>query len=273
MGRVVVSGSFDDLRSRHVRLLHEASRLGSVHVLLWSDDLHLARHGDAPGFPQAEREYFLKSMRYADRVTVVDGIEKDELPAEHADGGTIWVVEQSQGSPDKEAFCRERGLGYCVMPEEQLQGFPEHMDCANGQAESGRKKVLVTGCFDWFHSGHVRFFEEASQLGDLYVVVGHDRNLRLLKGEGHPLYLEDERRYMAGSVRFVKRALVSTGEGWLDAEPEIGVIKPDVYVVNDDGDRPEKQEFCQTHGIGNHVLQRKPKEGLPKRESTALRGF
>ncbi len=36
--RVILSGSFDDLRSRHVRLLQEAGRLGPVHVLLWSDD-------------------------------------------------------------------------------------------------------------------------------------------------------------------------------------------------------------------------------------------
>ena len=50
--------------------------------------------------------------------------------------------------------------------------------------------MIVTGCYDWFHSGHVRFFEEVSELGDLYVVVGNDANIRLLKGEGHPLFPE-----------------------------------------------------------------------------------
>ena len=33
---------------------------------------------------------------------------------------------------------------------------------------------------EWLHSGHVRFFEEASSLGDLYEVVGHDANIKLL---------------------------------------------------------------------------------------------
>ena len=79
----------------------------------------------------------------------------------------------------------------------------------------------MTGCFDWFHSGHVRFFEEASALGELYVVVGHDANVRLLKGEGHPLFPQEERRYLVAAVRYVHRALISSGEGWLDAEPEI----------------------------------------------------
>jgi len=138
---------------------------------------------------------------------------------------------------------------------------------------SARKKVIVTGCFDWFHSGHVKFFEEVSTLGDLYVVVGNDENVRYLKGEGHPLFRQDERRYMVQSIRYVKHALISSGNGWLDGEPEIDAIKPDIYAVNEDGDKPEKREFCAQRGLEYVVLKRKPKEGLPRRESTVLRGF
>jgi cytidyltransferase-like protein len=133
--------------------------------------------------------------------------------------------------------------------------------------------VIVTGCYDWFHSGHVRFFEEVSELGDLYVVVGHDDNVRMLKGEGHPLFPAAQRRYMAGAIRHVRKALISSGHGWLDAEPEIRRIRPDIYAVNEDGDRPEKREYCSAHGIEYRVLERLPKEGLPRRQSTELRGF
>jgi glycerol-3-phosphate cytidylyltransferase-like family protein len=87
------------------------------------------------------------------------------------------------------------------------------------------------------------------------------------------MYNEDQRRYMAGSIRFVKRALVSSGDGWLDAEPEIERIKPDIYAVNEDGDVPEKRDYCEAHGIEYRVLKRTPKAGLPKRQSTNLRGF
>ena len=110
-------------------------------------------------------------------------------------------------------------------------------------------------------------------MGDLYVVVGHDANIRLLKGQGHPLFPEAERRDMAGAVRYVKQALVATGDGWLDAEPEIKRLRPDIYAVNHDGDRPEKRAYCQAHGIEYRVLERIPKEGLPRRQSTNLRGF
>ena len=118
----------------------------------------------------------------------------------------------------------------------------------------GRKKVLVTGCFDWLHSGHVRFFEEAAGYGELYVVVGNDANVAHLKGEGHPLFPQEERRYVVGSIRFVQRALISSGEGWLDADPEIRQIRPDIYAVNEDGDKPEKRAYCEAHGIEYCVL-------------------
>lgn len=138
---------------------------------------------------------------------------------------------------------------------------------------SGRKKVIVTGCYDWLHSGHVRFFEEVSQYGDVYAVVGHDANIALLKGKGHPHFPQDQRQFMVASLRFVKQALISTGTGWLDAEPEIQRINPDIYAVNEDGDKPQKREYCQAHGIEYLVLKRLPKPGLTARSSTTLRGF
>ena len=134
-------------------------------------------------------------------------------------------------------------------------------------------RVVVTGCYDWLHSGHVRFFMDAAAFGALYAVVGSDRNVSLLKGPGHPMQREAERRYMVGAVRSVHRCMVSTGSGWMDAEPEIAEIGPAFYVVNEDGDQPEKREFCRTHGIEYVVLARVPHAGLPARSSTELRGF
>ncbi len=78
---------------------------------------------------------------------------------------------------------------------------------------------------------------------------------------------------MVQSVRFVKQALISSGMGWLDAEPEIERIKPHIYAVNEDGDQPEKRTYCQAHGIEYRVMKRLPKDGLPRRLSTDLRGF
>jgi cytidyltransferase-like protein len=273
MNHVTVTGSFDNLRSKQVRFIEEAAKWGNVHVGLWSDETVQALEGSPPKFPEQERLYLLQSLRFVDRVTLVRGIiDPDALPRFDAAPSPTWIVDERSDSPGKRAYAEARGIPYRVIRNEDLGGFPVPSFVVP-DFDSGRKRVIVTGCFDWFHSGHVRFFEEASALGDLYVVVGHDGNIKLLKGEGHPLLSQGERRYMVYAARCVHQALISTGHGWMDAEPEIALIKPHFYVVNEDGDKPDKRVLCAAHGIEYVVLKRIPKEGLPKRESTALRGF
>ena len=57
------------------------------------------------------------------------------------------------------------------------------------------KKVLVSGCYDLLHSGHIAFFKDAARYGDLYVSVGSDENIRLLKDHG-PHFSQQERIYI-----------------------------------------------------------------------------
>jgi cytidyltransferase-like protein len=273
MKTAIVTGSFDDLRARDFRFLEEAAKLGSLHVLMWSDEVIQQLEGKLPKFPQAEREYLLQAIRYVDRLTLVTGqVERDTIPQADDVQLDLWAVDEMSDNGQKRAYCEVRGAVYRVVREDVLKRFSVTSPDTDG-GQLLRKKVVVTGCFDWFHSGHVRFFEETSELGDLYVVVGHDDNIRLLKGEGHPMFSQDERRYMVQSIRHVKQALISSGHGWMDAEPEIARIKPDIYAVNEDGDQPEKRAFCEEHGLEYVVLKRLPKEGLPRRQSTVLRGF
>lgn len=273
MHTVIVSGSFDDLRSRQVRFLEESARLGSVHVLLWSDSVVEVMTGRRPKFPQIERQYFLESIRYVEKVSLVeDPAIARGLPPAGFPSGCTWAVTEDMHTPQRQSIFTSQGFQYQVIPDAELHVFPKWSSSAQIPAVR-RKKVVVTGCYDWLHTGHVRFFEETSALGDLYVVIGNDANVRLLKGEGHPLFLEAERLYMVRSVRYVKEALVATGSGWMDAEPEIAKILPDIYAVNEDGDKPEKHAFCQEHNLEYVVLRRTPKEGLPTRTSTHLRGF
>ena len=39
------------------------------------------------------------------------------------------------------------------------------------------KKVFVSGCYDLLHSGHVEFFRQAAEYGDLYVGIGSDATI------------------------------------------------------------------------------------------------
>ena len=267
--QVIVSGGFDDIKSRELRFLEEASKRGDLTVLLWPDVAVEKLTGKAPKFPLVERKYFLNAVRYVGKVIEADGsLSLEALPKNlQAD---IWADVAVTANPPRENFCRENKIAYRIFTADDLNGFPEPPPMPSA---AGKKKVIATGCYDWFHSGHVRFTEEASAYGDLYICLGSDANVRLLKGEGHPLLPEDERRYVVGSIKFVKQALITTGSGWVDADPEIRRLKPDIYVVNEDGDKGGKREYCRELGIEYLVLKRTPAPGLPKRSSTDLRGF
>ncbi len=178
------------------------------------------------------------------------------MPPQLALQGSFWAVLEDESCSSKEAFCRQNFMQCVKIAKQQLQGYPAPNGSGNRSLSTRAKKVLVTGCFDWLHSGHVRFFEEAAEFGDLFVIVGHDENVKLLKGEQHPMHSQGERCYMVGSIRCVKAASISSGDGWLDAEPEILQLRPDFYIVNEDGDRPEKSEYCSSYGIDYRVLKR-----------------
>lgn len=265
--QIIVSGGFDDIRSSDLRFLQEAAKPGELSVLPWPDAAIQKLSGAPPKFPLAERNYFLRAVRFVKNVLPADNfLNSNELPKNiHAD---IWADLENPQNAAREKFCRENKIAYQIFNGETLKNFPA---APPTPSVAGRKKVVVTGSFDWFHSGHVRFFEEVSALGDLFVIVGHDANIRLLKGAGHPLIPQDERRYVVGSIKFVKQALISSGNGWLDADPEIQKLKPDIYAVNEDGDKGGKREYCEKNGIEYIVLQRVPAPGLPKRSSTDLR--
>jgi len=132
------------------------------------------------------------------------------------------------------------------------------------------KKAFVSGCFDMLHSGHVAFFQETARYGDLYVAIGSDRTVFDLKGR-LPLNNEDERLYMVQSVACVKEAFVSQGSGMLDFAEDMKRVRPDFFVVNEDGNTPDKEELCQALGIEYVILKREPHPGLTPRSTTSLR--
>ncbi len=132
------------------------------------------------------------------------------------------------------------------------------------------KKVFVSGCYDLLHSGHVEFFRQASQYGDLYVGIGSDSTIERLKGH-KTMYSEQERLFMVRAIRYVKEAYINQGEGYLDFLPTLDIVRPDCLVVNEDGDREDKRELCRKRGMEYIVLKREPREGLTARSSTDLK--
>jgi len=133
-----------------------------------------------------------------------------------------------------------------------------------------RKKVLVSGCYDLLHGGHIAFFKTVSAYGDLYVSVGRDENLLLLKGK-RPVFSEEERLYVVKSIKYVYDAFLASGTGMLDFEPDLIRLKPDIFIVNHEGHTIDKETLCKKMGVEYIVLERIPEPGLPARSSSGTK--
>jgi cytidyltransferase-like protein len=129
------------------------------------------------------------------------------------------------------------------------------------------KKVMVSGCYDLLHAGHIAFFKTAAQYGKLHVYVGKDDNLKALKGKS-PYFSQEERKYMVGAVRYVEKANIASGSGMLDFADDMKLLKPDIFVVNSDGYTEGKKRLCEENGVELVVLERIPEDGLPARSSS-----
>ena len=132
------------------------------------------------------------------------------------------------------------------------------------------KKVFVSGCYDLLHSGHVEFFRQAAQYGELYVGIGSDKTILHYKNH-KTVYSEQERLFMVKSIKYVKDAFINSGRGILDFIPTLDIVKPDILVVNSDGGSDSKRKVCEERGIEYIVLERDPHEGLEARSSTELK--
>ena len=132
------------------------------------------------------------------------------------------------------------------------------------------KKVFVSGCYDLLHSGHVEFFKQASQFGDLYVGIGSDATYQEYKHR-KPMFPQEERLFMVQNIKSVKEAYINEGSGVIDFLPTLDIVKPDIFVVNAEGGSDTKRQLCEERGIQYIELQRTPAEGLQARSSSSLK--
>jgi D-beta-D-heptose 7-phosphate kinase/D-beta-D-heptose 1-phosphate adenosyltransferase len=93
---------------------------------------------------------------------------------------------------------------------------------------SGEKIVMTNGCFDILHIGHVKYLEQASQLGDrLIVAVNSDDSVSRLKGNSRPINNIESRMAVLSALKSVDW-VVSFDE--LTPEKLISEIEPDILV-------------------------------------------
>lgn len=114
--------------------------------------------------------------------------------------------------------------------------------------QSGQKIVLVGGCFDLVHLGHLIFLDKAKQSGDvLLVLLESDQNISRLKGADRPINSQNVRaKFLTyiNSIDFIIPFKETKSDQ--DYQDIINQIKPDIIAVTkDDPNLKQKQKEAQ----------------------------
>lgn len=108
----------------------------------------------------------------------------------------------------------------------------------------GKTIVLVGGCFDLLHFGHIKFLEKAKKQGNVLVVaLENDENIKRLKGKGRPIHSQEKRAEMVAALEFVNLViclpLMKSNRDYFDL---VKKVKPDVIAVTKDDLRLKNKE-------------------------------
>ena len=118
------------------------------------------------------------------------------------------------------------------MLPEKLKSADELARISGEMRAAGRRLVFTNGCFDLLHAGHVRYLQQARQLGDaLVVAVNSDASVRALKGETRPINGEDERAEVLAALACVDYVTIFTGENVTGLLKE---VRPQLYAKGGD---------------------------------------
>lgn len=119
-----------------------------------------------------------------------------------------------------------------------------------------KSKVLVGGCFDLIHFGHVHFLKKARALGDhLVVALESDKNVKHLKGKDRPVHSQKQRRLMLESLTFVDEVM-SLGPMKTDADYRRLVVSvgPKIIAVTA-GDPHLAKKKAHAKAVGARVVE------------------
>lgn len=114
-------------------------------------------------------------------------------------------------------------------------------------------RVMATGVFDILHPGHLRYLQEARDLGDeLVVVVATDSTVRKRKHE--PITPEKMRLELISALKMVDRAYLGT-DG--DMFGVVERLRPDIIALGYDQDFKEKdiEDALAKRGLSVKVVR------------------
>lgn len=117
------------------------------------------------------------------------------------------------------------------------------------------KTVLVGGCFDLLHFGHISFLKNARALGDrLIVALESDENVTRMKGASRPIHTQQQRKLMLEALSVVDEVL-SLPPMNTDAEYKTLVldVHPSIIAITE-GDMAQEKKQTHANTVGATLI-------------------
>lgn len=120
---------------------------------------------------------------------------------------------------------------------------------------SHQRVVLMGGCFDILHFGHINFLREAKKHGDyLVVALESDENVRHMKGDNRPIHTQTQRKEMLEALKFIDEVrMLLPMKTDADYNALVMEIKPDV-IATTEGDPILNKKQKQAESIGAELI-------------------
>jgi rfaE bifunctional protein nucleotidyltransferase chain/domain len=131
-------------------------------------------------------------------------------------------------------------------------------------SENLRKKnksiVIVGGCFDILHVGHIRFLKKAKKTGDfLFILLESDKTTKKLKGEKRPINTQSDRAEILASLSCVDYVVsLNDMNSNRDYDEIVYKLKPDVIAItkNDPQEIHNKRQAKKINAKVVYVISR-----------------
>ena len=122
--KVFVSGCYDLLHSGHIEFFRQAAAYGDLYVGIGSDETILHYKGHKTMYPEEERLFMVKAIRYVKEAYINKGNGiMDFIPTLDIVHPDILVVNTDGASEEKKKLCQQRGMEYIVLERTPHEGM------------------------------------------------------------------------------------------------------------------------------------------------------
>ena len=118
-----------------------------------------------------------------------------------------------------------------------------------------RKKIVFTnGCFDILHSGHVRYLQQARDLGDVLIVgLNNDESIKRIKGSNRPINGVTDRLEVLSGLTAVNHIIPFGSEGDDTPIPLISIVQPHIFAKGGDYTKERLPEAETVEKFGGEI--------------------